>query len=113
MSSFEVILIIVASTLTGLLFFGVFLHRKKLSLTLEKAQQESKKFLENARREADRLVKSAIKDAKEESRRRRRVFEEEAKKRKNDVNTLELKIRQREQSIDNRREISFASHCRV
>ena len=102
MNLIEGLSIVIAGLLVGFLFFGIFLHKKKLSQAFEGAQQESKKILEDARREADQMVRSAIKEAKEESRRRRKQLEEEGKRRKGEINKLERKIKQKEQSLDTR-----------
>lgn len=102
MSILEGLLIVIVGFLVGLLFLGVFLHKKQLSAAFIRAQNESKKILEEARREADRLVKSALHEAKEESRRRRKEFEEESKRRKAEINKLEKKIKLREQTIEKR-----------
>lgn len=99
MSLIEGILIVIVGFLVGILVLGVFLHKKKLTLSFENAQIESKRILEDARREADQTVKLALKESKEESRRGRKTFEEEAKKRKTEVHKLEKKIRQREQAV--------------
>lgn len=95
----ENILIVVVGFLIGILFLGVFLHKKKLTSSFETAQAESKKILEDARREADQIVKTALRDAKEESRQRRKNFEEEAKKRKDEISKIEKKIKQRETAL--------------
>jgi ribonuclease Y len=92
----ENILIVIVGFLIGILFLGIFLHKKKLAASFETAQLESKKILEEARRDADQIVKTALRDAKEESRLRRKNFEEESKKRKLEGGKLEKKIKQRE-----------------
>ncbi|MBI2603901.1 MAG: ribonuclease Y [Deltaproteobacteria bacterium] len=99
MNLIETILIVIVGFLVGILFFGVFLHRKKLASSFENAHQESKKILEEARKEADQVVKLALQEAKEESRRRRRTFEEETKKQKGELSKFEKKIREREHAI--------------
>lgn len=104
MNLIETILIVIVGFLVGILFFGVFLHRKKLATSFDNAQQESKKILEEARKEADQLVKQALQEAKEESRRRRHIFDEETKKRRGELSKLEKKIRERELSLSNRQD---------
>lgn len=100
MSLLEGILIVVVGIVLGLVIFGVLINKKKLATVYENAQSESKKILDEARKDADRLVKSSLQEAKEESRRRRKTFEEEAKKRKTEINKLEKKIKQREQNLE-------------
>jgi ribonuclease Y len=99
-SILEVLLVTIVGFLIGLIFLGIFLHKKQLAAAFVRAQQESKKILEEARREADRVVKTSLHEAKEESRNRRREFEEESKKRKAEINKLEKKIKLREQTIE-------------
>ena len=102
MNLIETILIVAVGLLIGILFFGVFLHRKKLAISFENVQRESQKILEEARRDADQVVKSALSEAKEESRRRRKLFEDEAKKRKDEIAKLEKKIKERELTLTNK-----------
>ena len=71
-------------------------------MVFESARKDAKKILEQAQREADRIIKAAIQDGKEEARRRRKVFEEEAKKRKSEVNKIDQKLRQKEQVLENK-----------
>lgn len=100
--SMVVISIIVVGFVFGFLVLGILLHRRKLTSTFEKAQEESKEILERARRDADRMVKTAVKDAKEETRKRRKVFEEETKRKKSEILKLERKIKQRENTLDSK-----------
>lgn len=102
MNLLETILIVCVGLLVGILFFGLVLHRKKLASSFENIQRESQKVLEDARREADQIVKAALNEAKDESRRRRKLFDDEAKKRKDDLAKLEKKIREREQTLNNK-----------
>jgi len=90
----------VAGLATGLLIFGVFFHRRQLALAFENAQLDSKRILEEARREADQLIKSAVRETKEESRRHRQSFEDEARQRKSEVQKLEQKLKQREEGLE-------------
>lgn len=90
----------VAGLATGLLIFGVFFHRRQLALAFENAQLDSKRILEEARREADQLIKAAVRETKEESRRHRQSFEDEARQRKSEVQKLEQKLKQREEGLE-------------
>ncbi len=98
----ETILIVAVGLLIGIMFFGVFLHRKKLAISFEHVQKESQKILEEARKEADQIVKLALSESKEDSRRRKKLFEDEAKKRKDEISKLEKKIKEREITLTNR-----------
>ena len=98
-------LVAVVGVLVGLLGVGVFLHKKQLETAFKKAEQEAQKLREEARQEADSIVKQALKEAKDESRERRQQFEEETKNRRAEINKLENKIKQREQSLEKKLEI--------
>ncbi len=100
MDSVVIAAIVVAGLAIGVLIFGVFFHRRQLALAFENAQADSKRILEEARREADHLIKSAVRETKEESRRNRQTFEDEARQRKSEVQKLEQKLKQREESLD-------------
>lgn len=90
----------IAGLAIGLLIFGFFFHRKQIALAFENAQSDSKRILEEARREADQLIKAAVRDTKEESRRHRQSFEDEARQKRADVQKLEQKLKQREEALD-------------
>lgn len=98
------ILAIVAAVI-GLVFLGAFFHKKQLQAAFDKAEAESKKVREEARREADDLVKQALAEAKSESRSSRTKFEEESKNRRAEIQKLENKIKQREQVLEKKLEI--------
>ncbi len=102
MNVFEIILVLSVGLLVGILVFGLFLHRKRLASSFEKTQRETQKILEEARREADQIVKTALNDAKDESRRRRKLFDDEAKKQKEDLLKQEKKVREREAALINK-----------
>lgn len=98
-------LVAVVCVLFGLFVVGVVLHKKQLAAAFKKAEAEAKQLREEARREADNIVKQALKEAKDENRTRRQQFEEEAKNRRSEINKLESKIKQREQSLEKKLEI--------
>lgn len=85
--------------------FGLVLHKKQLAATFEDAQAESKKVLEEARKEADRMVRDAIRESKDENRNRRQKLEEEGKERRAEIAKLENKTKQRERNLDKKFEI--------
>ena len=98
-------LVAVVGVLLGLFGVGVFLHKKQLATAFQKAEDEAKQVRDDARREADHIVKQALKDAKDESRGRRQQFEDEAKNRRQEFSKLENKIKQREQQLDKKLEV--------
>ena len=59
-------LIIIVGAASGF-FLGAYLHKKQLSAAFEGAKSESKKILEDARREADQLIKQSLREGKEEA----------------------------------------------
>ncbi len=100
--------IIIGAIVVGIVatvIVAIFIHKKQLAAAFEMAQAESKKILEEARREADQLVKNALKDTKDENRDRRTKFEEEARQRRAEIAKLENKVKQREQNIDKKFEL--------
>lgn len=99
-----ILVIAVIGIVVGLLGVGFILNKKQLALAFKSAQDESKSLLEAARREADEVVKAAMRDAKEESRQKRKTFEDEAKKRRSEISKLENKIKQREQTLEQKLE---------
>lgn len=92
--------IAVAGLAIGLLIFGVFFHRRQLASAFETSQSDSKRILEEARREADHLIKAAVRDTKEESRRNRQTFDDEARQRKSETQKLEQKLKLREETLE-------------
>jgi ribonuclease Y len=94
-----VLTILLAGIGSGFLM-GVFLHKKRLADAFQSAQNDSRSILDEARREADRLLKNSIRDSKEESRKMRQTFDEETRNRRNEITKLENKIRQREQQLE-------------
>ncbi len=98
-------LVAVVGVLVGLFVVGVFLHKKQLAAAFKRAETESKTVREEARREADNIVKAALKEAKEDSRVQRQKLEDEAKNRRSEMAKLENKIKQREQQLEKKMEI--------
>lgn len=96
-----IIVICIIGLIIGAVFFA-FLNKKKLSAAFENAQIESKHILDDARKEADALIKSSLNEAKDDARKRRKQFEEEAKRKRGEYQKLEQKLRQKEQAIEQR-----------
>ncbi len=99
MGIFAAVIMIVVGVVLG---FGIaaLLHKKQLSVAFESAQADSKKILEEARREADQLVKAALRETKDEGRKQRAAFEDEARQRRTEITKLEQKIKNREDALD-------------
>ena len=96
------ILVVTVGFLIGMLFFGAFLHKKKIAEAFEQAQEESKRILIAARKEADDIVREAMSEAKSENRRRRKIFDDEAKKRRSELAKQERKNTDKESSLNER-----------
>lgn len=87
------------------LLVSIFLGKKQLTSVFKQAEIDSKKLREEARREADTIIKQAMKESKDESRKKRHKFEDEAKNRRAEIQKLENKIKQREQTLEKKLEI--------
>lgn len=94
------VLVAVIGVLIGLLVLGVTFHKKQLAAAFENARLDSQRTLEEARREADDLVKASIRETKEESRKSRQAFEDESKNRRTEISKLEQKLKSREESLE-------------
>ncbi|MFW7378206.1 MAG: ribonuclease Y [Oligoflexus sp.] len=86
-------------------FLGIAFHRKNLMATIDSAQLDSEKILEDANKERDRIIKEAHQEAKQENRNRRQHFDEEIKKRRGEISKLENKVKTREQAVEKKLEI--------
>lgn len=98
--SVVIALVCVSGAALGIFVLGISMHRRRIAGVYEKAQQESKNMIENARKESDQLVQGALDEAREENNRRRRSFERETKQRRQELIKLENKIRQRERTVE-------------
>lgn len=99
-----ILAVVVVGLIIGLIGIGFILNKKQLAHAFKSAQDESKALLEEARREADNVVKAAMRDAKEDTRQKKKAFEDEAKKRRSEISKLEAKIKQREQTLEQKLE---------
>lgn len=99
MSLVEVVLIVIIGFLFGVVCLGFVLHKKKIARAFESAQSESQKIIEQTHKEADRIIKSAIQESKEDSRKKRRSFDDEAKKKRAELNKQEQKYKKKEREV--------------
>ncbi len=97
--------VVVVIAIVASLFIGAALRKKQLTATFETAQREAAKILEEARRESDMMIKSALNESREENQKRRQAFDEEAKLRRSEIVKLESKIKAREQNLEKKFEI--------
>ena len=79
-------------------FINYFINKLKIS----KANVSAAKIIDDATAKADNLVKEAILDAKTEAYELKLQAEKEAKEQKQEINELENKLLQREQTVDRR-----------
>ncbi|WP_291584254.1 ribonuclease Y [Clostridium sp. UBA6640] len=86
------------------IFIGIFVvvyTRKNISqANIAKSEEESKKIIEEAKKDAESKKKEAILEAKEEVHRLRTDLEKESRERRNEIQRLERRTIQREESLD-------------
>lgn len=104
-SSLLITLVVIGGAVVGLFGVGISLHRRRIAAVYERAQQQAKSMVDNARRQSDQLVQGALTEAKEENNRRRRAFEGEAKQRRQELIRLENRIKQREKNIERKSQL--------
>ena len=100
MSFLEILLVSLVGFLLGLVGVGFLFHKKKVLQAAKAAKSDSQRTIEQTHKEADKIIKSAIQESKEDSKKRRRLFEEEAKKRRTELNRQEQKFKQKEREIN-------------
>ena len=81
---------------------GFFINYLINKLKISKANVSAAKIIDDATAKADNLVKEAILDAKTEAYELKLQAEKEAKEQKQEINELENKLLQREQTVDRR-----------
>ncbi len=86
--------------------FVVIYFRKNISqANISKAEKEAKKILDESAKEAETKKKEAILEAKEEVHRLRTDLEKESRERRNEVQRLERRNIQREESLDKKSDV--------
>lgn len=99
MDNFLIPLVVVIITAAVLII--EFLIRKRLvEEKIVKAEQEAKRILEAADKEADTKKKEAILEAKEEVHKLRNDLERESRERRNELQRMERRVLQKEESLD-------------
>ncbi|WP_027634239.1 ribonuclease Y [Clostridium hydrogeniformans] len=87
-----------------LVLFLIYLNvKKKLKISQDKileAEKETKVILEDAKKEAEALRKESVLEAKEEVHRLRNDFERDSRERRNEIQRMERRLIQREESLD-------------
>ena len=86
--------------------FVVIYTRKNISqANISKAEKEAKKILDDSEKDAETRKKEAILEAKEEVHRLRTDLEKESRERRNEVQRLERRNIQREESLDKKSDV--------
>lgn len=111
----NIIIIVIVGILSIIVgaIVGILAYREYLSRAVQSAQLESRKILEEARKEADRIIKVGIRETKEEARKRRQTFEDEIKQRRSEILKLENKIKQREVNLEKKLELLEAKETEL
>lgn len=103
----QTILVIACAILVVLVgIFVVIYIRKNISqANISKAENEAKRILEESLKESETKKKEAILEAKEEVHRLRTDLEKESRERRNEVQRLERRNIQREESLDKKSDV--------
>jgi ribonuclease Y len=102
-------MILIVSAILVVVLVGIFVviyTRKNISqANISKAEKEAKKILDESEKEAETKKKEAILEAKEEVHRLRTDLEKESRERRNEVQRLERRNIQREESLDKKSDV--------
>lgn len=102
-------MIIIVSAILVVVLVGIFVviyTRKNISqANISKAEKEAKRILDESEKEAETKKKEAILEAKEEVHRLRTDLEKESRERRNEVQRLERRNIQREESLDKKGDV--------
>lgn len=90
----------------SIVLFIEFKIRMKLSKQkIVKVEEETQAVLEDAKKQSEALKKESILEAKEEVHRLRSDFEKETRERRNEIQRLERRLIQREESLDKKSDL--------
>ncbi|MCB2355492.1 ribonuclease Y [Clostridium estertheticum] len=95
-------ILIVASLVV---FVVIYTRKNKSQANISEAEKEAKKILDDSAKEAETRKKEAILEAKEEVHRLRTDLEKESRERRNEVQRLERRNIQREESLDKKGDV--------
>ena len=84
------------------LFVGIIAMIILNTIKVSAADKKSQKLLENAKKEADKIKRDSILEAKEENHRLKIQLDKETKEKKEEIKELEDRLQAREDSIDRR-----------
>lgn len=83
----------------------IYIRKNRSQANIAKAQEESRRILDESAKEAESLKKEAILEAKEEVHKLRNDFEKESRDRRNEIQRLERRVIQREELLDKKSEM--------
>jgi len=102
-------MIVIACAILVVVLVGIFVviyTRKNISqANISKAEEEAKRILDESTKDAESKKKEAILEAKEEAHRLRTDLEKESRERRNEVQRLERRNIQREESLDKKSDV--------
>ncbi len=84
---------------------STFLFRSRIRSLLQSTEDENKKAIEEAEREADEALQTTRDEMRSDFRKRKKKFEDEIKQRRTEAQKIEKKIKSREQSLDQKLKI--------
>ena len=85
-------------------FCGIFYRKRVAEKEIGSAEEQAKKIVDDASREAEAKKKEALIEAKEEILRSKNEADREIKERRNEVSRLERRITQKEETLDRKTE---------
>jgi len=87
------------------IFVAIYIRKNISQANISKAEKEAKRILDESSKEAESKKKEAILEAKEEVHRLRTDLEKESRERRNEVQRLERRNIQREESLDKKSDV--------
>ena len=104
LTMFIVVFAILIVVILGI-FVVIYTRKNKSQANISMAEKEAKKILDESVKEAESRKKEAILEAKEEVHRLRTDLEKESRERRNEVQRLERRNIQREESLDKKSDV--------
>lgn len=94
---------VIAAFVIGVIL-GFFINRVIIKDRVSRAAEDASRVVTEAEKQAETLKKEALIEAKDQSFRMKQDAEEEAKERRKEITALEMRLGQREESVDRRAE---------
>ncbi|MBU3189273.1 ribonuclease Y [Clostridium bowmanii] len=109
MNKNSLVMILVVCAILVVIFVGIFVviysRKNRSQANISMAEKEAKRILDESSKEAESKKKEAILEAKEEVHRLRTDLEKESRERRNEVQRLERRNIQREESLDKKSDV--------